>query len=78
MAKETPEHKDLLGNLITAESKLAVARGNSLRVCSVVDIHPKMLRVKPIYGHYRGEGHLVFSGILSTNGDYLLFKLFFQ
>ena len=28
--------------------------------------------------HIQREGLLVFSGILSTNGDYLLFKLFFQ
>ena len=59
MAKEV-EHKDLLGNPITENSKLAVSHHNSLKICSIVKLNPKMLRVKPINQHYRGDGYLVY------------------
>jgi hypothetical protein len=56
------EHKDVLGNPITLSSKLAVARHNTLVVCSIVKIHPKMMRVKPINAgqYYRGDGYLAY------------------
>ena len=61
MAKEV-EHKDILGNPITESSKLAVSHHNSLKICSIVKLNPKMLRVKPINAgqYYRGEGYLVY------------------
>jgi hypothetical protein len=60
MAKEA-EHKDLLGNPITTDSKLAVSHHNDLIICSVVKINPKMLRVRPINSRYRaGDGYLVY------------------
>lgn len=60
MAKVT-EHKDLLGNIITEDSKLAVAHKGMLKICSIVKLSPKMMRVKPIANeYYRGDGYLVF------------------
>ena len=52
------EHKDILGNIIEENSKLAVSHHNELKICSIVKILPKMLRVKPLHGYYR-EGFLV-------------------
>ena len=46
--KEKIEHKDVLGNPIVDSSKLAVAYRNSLYVCSIQKITPKMMRVAPI------------------------------
>lgn len=55
------EHKDILGNIITESSKLAVAHKGMLKICSIVKLSPKMMRVKPIANqYYRGEGYLVF------------------
>lgn len=60
MAKEI-EHTDILGNPILENSKLAVSHKNMLKICSIVKVSPKMLRVKPIANkHYRGEGYLVY------------------
>lgn len=61
MAKETINHKDILGNPIDQNSKLAVAHKNDLKICSIVKLNPKMLRVKPLNNqYYRGEGYLVY------------------
>jgi hypothetical protein len=62
--KEPIEHKDLLGNPITLESKLAVSHRNSLKICSILKITPKMMRVKPLFvtSYWRDEdGYLVYS-----------------
>jgi len=62
MAKEV-EHKDLLGNPITESSKLAVSHHNSLKICSIVKLNPKMLRVVPINSKRKwaeGDGYLVY------------------
>ena len=63
MAKETVQHKDLLGNLILPESKLAVSHRNNLKICSILKITPKMMRVKPLFetSYWRDEdGYLVY------------------
>lgn len=62
MAKEI-QHKDLLGNPIEPTSKLAVSHRNSLKICSILKITPKMMRVKPLFatGYWREEdGYLVY------------------
>jgi len=60
MTKEI-EHKDVLGNPITVDSKLAVARHNDLVVCSIVRITPKMIRVKPLKTNgYRASEYLAY------------------
>jgi hypothetical protein len=41
-------HTDILGNDIFTSSKLAVSKKNSLVICSVVNISPKMIRVSSI------------------------------
>lgn len=61
MTKEIIKHKDILGNPINENSKLAVSRHNNLKICSIVKLSPKMLRVKPLDNpNYRGEGYLVY------------------
>ena len=41
-------HEDILGQPISLGSYMAVARSNTLDICSVIKITPKMLRVVPI------------------------------
>lgn len=59
--KEPPEHKDVIGQPVYVGSKLAVARNNSLMVCSVIELCPKMIKVKPVMGTYRQGGFVVYS-----------------
>lgn len=61
MAKEI-EHKDLLGNPITETSKLAVSHRNCLKICAIIKITNKMMRVKPIGKRFYApeEGYLVY------------------
>lgn len=61
MTKEF-EHKDLLGNPIELTSKLAVSHKNCLKICSIVKITSKMMRVKPIGKRFYSpeEGYLVY------------------
>jgi hypothetical protein len=49
--KEEILHTDVLGNIITESSKLAVARHNILHICCVLKITDKMLRVRLLVGH---------------------------
>jgi len=61
MAKEGIQHKDLLGNEITDASKLAVSWKNSLYICSIIKIHPKMMRCKPLVrSTWMADGILVY------------------
>lgn len=57
--KVTPEHSDILGRPICLGTKVAVAVHNSLMICSVTKIMPKMIRAMPVQGHYR-DGYLVY------------------
>jgi hypothetical protein len=50
------EHTDILGNLITESSKLAVARHNSLVICSIIKMTDKMIRVESIIAKNNGRG----------------------
>lgn len=59
--KDLPEHKDVIGVPIHVGSKVAVARSNSLMVCSVLELCPKMIKVKPITSGYRQDGIVVYS-----------------
>ena len=58
--KVTPDHVDILGRPIHIGTKVAVAVHNSLMICSVIKIMPKMIRVMPIRGYYRDDGCLVY------------------
>lgn len=53
-------HKDVLGNPILDSSKLAVAYKNSLYVCSIQKITPKMMRVSPIQNNSYPREMLVY------------------
>ena len=59
--KEPPEHKDRLCNPIKLGDKLAVAHHNSLRICSVTKLNPKMIEVTPVNPKYANSEFLVYS-----------------
>ena len=62
MAKEEIEHKDILGNPILENSKLAVSHKNALKICTIIKITDKMLRVKPLGSKFYSplDGYLVY------------------
>jgi len=59
--RPVPEHKDKLGQIINEGTKVAVSRLNQLRICSVIKITPKMIRVVPVNDGYPSSGFQVFS-----------------
>lgn len=58
--KPLPDLVDVFGRPITVGSKVAVCKANMLRICNVVKLNPKMLRVVPVNGSYPKLGFLVF------------------
>lgn len=62
MPDEEIIHTDVLGNPILPTSKLAVAHRNTLMVCSIVKITPKMMRVKSLKQgtYYLDKEYLVY------------------
>lgn len=59
--KEPPEHKDVIGVPVLVGAKVAVARSNRLLVCSVIELCPKMIKVRPVMGRYSEDGFVVYS-----------------
>lgn len=63
MAKEIPQHLDLLGNPIEAGSCVAFPYGNSLRIGIVLKLTPKMVQLRRVgakragikYNKYPGD-----------------------
>lgn len=55
MAKAVPEHKDILGQELKNGSYVAIARRNDMKICCIVKITPKQLRVVPIKGRMNRE-----------------------
>lgn len=43
--KETLTHHDIVGQEITVDSHVAVPKSNSLFICKVVKLNPKMIKV---------------------------------
>ena len=60
LKKVTPNHVDILGRPIHIGTKVAVGTDNTLKICSVIKLMPKMIRVMPIKG-YSKSGYLVYS-----------------
>jgi len=75
--KPPPEHKDILGHPIVEGTKVAVARHNLIKVCNVVKLNPKMLRVVPVNGGYPASGFQVFGhqAVVIDGEDVLSFIL---
>ena len=46
MAKKVPEHRDMLGRLITTDSCVAFPDGNHLKIGKVNKLNPKMVRIR--------------------------------
>ena len=62
MAKEEIIHKDLLGQPLSVGMHVATAIGNTLYVCKVAKVTPKMIRAVPVKGNYRqDDGYLKYS-----------------
>jgi hypothetical protein len=45
VAKEIPEHKDILGRVLAVGDHVAYAESNAMRLGRVDKLHPKMVRV---------------------------------
>lgn len=58
--RPVPEHRDKLGQVINEGTKVAVSRLNQLRICSVIKLTPKMIRVVPVNDGYPSSGFQVF------------------
>lgn len=58
MPVEEINHVDILGQPISDNSYVVACHANTLYVCQVKKISPRMLRVCPVKGYYRREGWL--------------------
>jgi hypothetical protein len=78
MAKEPIEHVDILGQPLKEGSYVAISRSNSMYICQITKITPKMMRAKPLhgYGSY-GEGWLIYSAnsVLLSGPDAMAYIL---
>lgn len=55
----TPErHVDALGQPLEIGDTVAVSYNNTIRICMVNKVTPKMVRVMPVKANYRGNGYL--------------------
>jgi hypothetical protein len=52
------EHKDALGQVLAVDMPVAVSYNNSIQICVIHKMTPKMIRVMPIRAKYRGSGFL--------------------
>jgi hypothetical protein len=77
MIKFVIEHKDILGQPLAEGNYVAVSHRNSLQVCQIMKLNPKMMRVKPVKGYYRSDGYLIYSEqcILLSGPDALAYIL---
>jgi hypothetical protein len=61
MAKEIPEHTDILGQPLTEGCHVAMSHHNQMMIGKITKLNPKMLRIVPISRKtYRDEGYLVY------------------
>jgi hypothetical protein len=79
MAKDVPEHLDILGQPLAEGNYVAVSHHNMLQICEIKKLNPKMMRVVPIEksAYRRGAGHLVYSNqsILLSGPDAVAYIL---
>ncbi len=59
MAKELPEHTDILGQPLAVGNYVAIAQRNCMRICSIIKITPKQIRVGQV-GRNDPDGSLVY------------------
>lgn len=57
---DIPTHFDILGRPVELDS-IVSAEVNGLRVCKVVKIHPKQIRVIPVTDTRASKGNLVYA-----------------
>ena len=62
MAKEIPEHTDILGQPLTEGCHVAMSHHNQMMLGKIIKLNPKMLRIVPIGRKmYRSEeGYLIY------------------
>lgn len=78
MAQEEKEHTDILGQPVNMGSYMAICHKNTLKVCSVVKITNKMIRIRPIGNRFSDfEGYLVYAnqGVILSGPDALSYIL---
>lgn len=78
MPTEKVEHVDILGQPLTEGSYVAVSRGNTMYICRITKITPKMMRAIPIHGYgSTGTGWLIYSenSVLLSGEDALVYIL---
>ncbi len=77
MAVAPVELKDRLGRIIVANDVVAVAKSNELRVCTVIKVIKKMIKVKPINNPSRFSEFNVFPdrAVIIDSSDSLTYFL---
>jgi hypothetical protein len=70
------QHSDILGEPLNLGNYVAIARHNSLVVCTIIKMTPKQLRVKPIR-YKNDDGWLVYpsDAILLSGENALMYVL---
>ena len=69
---------DILGQPLVEGNYVAVSHKNSLQICQISRLSPKMMRVVPVKNtYYRGDGHLIYGdqAILLSGPDALAYIL---
>lgn len=72
------EHYDILGKPLALDSVVAMPYGNSLKLCVITKINPKMVRVMPLIHSSRpSNGYLVYPSdcITVDSEDAVMYKL---
>jgi hypothetical protein len=78
MGKEKVEHTDILGQPLKEGNYVATSRKNTMHICRIIKVSPKMIRVIPIKGVYSGDnGWLVWAdqSVLLSGPDALAYIL---
>jgi hypothetical protein len=77
MAKEAPEHVDILGQPLAEGNYVAISQSNIMYVCQIKKITPKQIRVCPIKGRYSETGWLKYpsDSVLLSGPDALAYIL---
>lgn len=76
--KEVKEHKDILGQPLNVGNYVVVCSSNSMYVCKIAKLTPKMMRVIPIkksWGNQEGWLKYDYESVLLSGPDALAYIL---
>jgi hypothetical protein len=76
VTKEKPIHTDILGQPLSEGNYVAISHHNTMHICSITKLNPKMMRVMPIK-HRSGDGYLIYANqsVLLSGPDALAYIL---